>query len=407
VTATLPPPEPQLPESVMSIDAVNPAELNAATRLPLLAASPAAIERRYATIRAALLVEMGVLATLALALVALELGLIAIDLGSRGVLVVLLGLAPLPLLVAFGLWLDRFEPEPPWLLARTLLWGAGAAILVAGFVNSAVADAFGETAAAVVAAPLGEELLKGIAVWWIYRYRREHLHGIKDGIVYAIFVGVGFTVVEDAGYYADAFGRGTEVLAGTVVIRGMLTPLMHSFFTAFTAMAIARAATVQGRTRRALLVLAGFSVAVFLHALWNSGAGMALYPVLYLPPFLYGLVRLRRHRREQQRMLERGLLPEVTARLLAADTVEQLQQGTTLREFWSALGSTSHPLHARRRAQAAAWSLAAHRAAVVQQVERGTPPRPIDRAIDDELLRSLVRTLNDRQQLSLSGIGAG
>jgi protease PrsW len=205
VTATLPPPEPQLPESVMSIDAVNPAELNAATRLPLLAASPAAIERRYATIRAALLVEMGVLATLALALVALELGLIAIDLGSRGVLVVLLGLAPLPLLVAFGLWLDRFEPEPPWLLARTLLWGAGAAILVAGFVNSAVADAFGETAAAVVAAPLGEELLKGIAVWWIYRYRREHLHGIKDGIVYAIFVGVGFTVVEDATYYADAF----------------------------------------------------------------------------------------------------------------------------------------------------------------------------------------------------------
>jgi protease PrsW len=189
----------------MSIDGISPAELDAATRLPLLAASPAAIERRYATIRAALLVEMGVLATLALALVALELGLIAIDLGSRGVLVVLLGLAPLPLLVAFGLWLDRFEPEPPWLLARTLLWGAGAAILVAGFVNSAVADAFGETAAAVVAAPLGEELLKGIAVWWIYRYRREHLHGIKDGIVYAIFVGVGFTVVEDATYYADAF----------------------------------------------------------------------------------------------------------------------------------------------------------------------------------------------------------
>jgi hypothetical protein len=173
----------------------------------------------------------------------------------------------------------------------------------------------------------------------------------------------------------------------------MLTPLMHSFFTAFTAMGIARAATVDGRTRRALLVLAGFSVAVFLNAVWNSSVGMVLSPVLYLPPFAYGLVRLRRHRREQQRMLDRGLLPEVTTGLLAADAVEQLQQGTTLREFWSALGTTSHPLHARRRAQAAAWSLAAHRDAVKQQMERGTPPRPIDRAIDEELRRSLARAM--------------
>jgi protease PrsW len=393
VAVTLPPPDPQPTTSSISIDGVDDAELEAATRLPLRAASPAVIVRRYASIRAALLVEMGVLATLALALVALELGLIAVDMGSGGMLAVLLGLAPLPLLVAFGLWLDRFEPEPPWLLARTLLWGAGAAIVVSGFVNSTVADAFGETAAAVISAPLGEELLKGLAVWWIYRYRREHLHGVKDGIVYAIFVGVGFTVVEDVTYYAGALEGGSEELATTVLVRGMMTPLMHSFFTAFTAMAIARAATVDGRIRRALLVLAGFSVAVFLHALWNSDVGVALFPVLYLPPFSYGLVRLRRHRREQQRMLDRGLLPEVTAGLLAADAVQQLQQGTTLREFWSALGSTSNPLHARRCAQAAAWSLAAHRDAVMQRMERGTPPRPIDRAIDDELRRSLVRAV--------------
>jgi protease PrsW len=393
MTVTLPPPDPQLPTSATSIGAIDPAELDAATRLPLRAASPALIARRYASIRAALLIEMGLLATLALAMVALDFGMIAINMGSGGVLVVLLGLAPLPLLVAFGLWLDRFEPEPPWLLARTLLWGAGAAIVVAGFVNEMVADAFGVTASAVIAAPLGEELLKGLAVWWIYRHRREHLHGIKDGIVYALFVGIGFTVVEDATYYARALGDGSEALATTVLIRGMLTPLMHSFFTAFTAMAIARAATVDGRMRRALIVLAGLSAAVLLHALWNSGVGMVLFPVLYLPPFVYGLVRLRRHRREQQRMLERGLLPEVTTGLIGADAVEQLQQGTTLREFWSALGSTSHPLHARRCAQAAAWSLAAHRDAVMQRMERGTPPRPIDRAIDDELRRSLVRAM--------------
>src|ERR1051325_7698813 len=36
---------------------------------------------------------------------------------------------PVPVYVTLVLWLDRYEPEPPWMLATAFFWGA----LVAGF----------------------------------------------------------------------------------------------------------------------------------------------------------------------------------------------------------------------------------------------------------------------------------
>ena len=59
--------------------------------------------------------------------------------GFDWLLAVALALGPVPALLALGMWLDRFEPEPVWLLARTFLWGAAVAILTAGIVNNFVA----------------------------------------------------------------------------------------------------------------------------------------------------------------------------------------------------------------------------------------------------------------------------
>ena len=47
--------------------------------------------------------------------------------GLGWLLAVALALGPIPALLALGMWLDRCEPEPVWLLARTLLWGAAGA----------------------------------------------------------------------------------------------------------------------------------------------------------------------------------------------------------------------------------------------------------------------------------------
>ena len=68
--------------------------------------------------------------------------------------------------------------------------------------------AFGEFVARVVSAPFVEEAMKGLAVLYVFRRRREHLDGVTDGIVYALFVGLGFAVVENIQYYVAAIEEG-------------------------------------------------------------------------------------------------------------------------------------------------------------------------------------------------------
>lgn len=146
----------------------------------------------------------GALFWIVCALVAISVVAGALATGAGGWIALVLALLPALPLVATGLWLDRFEPEPPWLLARTFLWGAGIATGISGIANTTVAEILGRTAAIVASAPLVEEALKGVAVLWVFRHHREHLQGVKDGIVYALFVGLGFSVLENTNYYFTA-----------------------------------------------------------------------------------------------------------------------------------------------------------------------------------------------------------
>ncbi|PYT02260.1 MAG: PrsW family intramembrane metalloprotease, partial [Acidobacteria bacterium] len=43
---------------------------------------------------------------------------------------------PVPIYVALVLWLDRYEPEPPWMLATAFFWGALVAVFFAIVINS-------------------------------------------------------------------------------------------------------------------------------------------------------------------------------------------------------------------------------------------------------------------------------
>src|SRR5688500_14952295 len=84
---------------------------------------------------------------LALASGALSLAIILAELGPRAFAVgVLFAVLPVPVYLALALWLDRFEPEPPQVLATTFLWGATVAAALALVVNSAV-DALARDAA--------------------------------------------------------------------------------------------------------------------------------------------------------------------------------------------------------------------------------------------------------------------
>ena len=318
------------------------------------------VERKYRYIGSALFVEAGMLIAVAVGFTLLEFAAFATD-GLEGIIALVLALAPVPLLWSLGLWLDRFEPEPPWLLARTFLWGAAVATLVAGIINTTVGMVAGEFVAAVICAPLIEEAMKGTGVLYVFRKRREHFNGRMDAVVYALFVGLGFAVVENVQYYAMGYHEGTDVFTATVIMRGLLTPFLHPLFTVFTALAVARAAE-KGKSVINLRTLGGYWCAVFAHGLWNSGIGIFIYPFVLVPLFIWFVRRILRLRTDQHGEVGAYLKPEIDAGLIPLPVVQRLVLGDFRpRETFRALGKSDHPLHQWRAFHHAAYQLASYR----------------------------------------------
>ncbi|MDH3683517.1 MAG: PrsW family glutamic-type intramembrane protease [Acidimicrobiia bacterium] len=177
---------------------------------------------------------------------------------------ILLGLVPLLIVLPVLAWLDRVEPEPRSSRIHAVLWGATVAGVVSGIVNTIVAGAAGETAAAVVSAPLVEEAMKGLGVLWAVR--RREVDSVIDGIVYAGWVALGFAVVEDFLYFVDAAADG--FLVQIFVLRALFTPFAHPLFTSWIGLAIGLAVT----RRQSLAANAawGYGLAVVSHAAWNG-----------------------------------------------------------------------------------------------------------------------------------------
>lgn len=177
--------------------------------------------------------------------------------------------AVVPLLIVWPTlaWLDRVEPEPTSSRVHAVLWGATVAVLGAAVVNETVAAATSTTVAAVVSAPLVEEALKALGVLWAVR--RGEVDGVTDGIVFAGWVALGFAVVEDVLYFAEA----GELFASVFVLRAILTPFVHPLFTFWVGLAIGVAVS-RGRPAWPA-ALWGYAVSVGLHALWNGSLSLA------------------------------------------------------------------------------------------------------------------------------------
>lgn len=173
--------------------------------------------------------------------------------------------------------LDRFDPEPWWCLVMAFLWGAVVATGFSGMINTVVhivfASAFGKEAgelvSAAVSAPIAEEFWKGLAVLGFFYFLRREFDGIVDGIIYAIFCALGFAAVENVSYYARAAVQGSDVLAGTFLLRGVFTPWLHPLFTAMTGIGFGLARESESKWMKGLAPLAGYCVGVCLHAMWN------------------------------------------------------------------------------------------------------------------------------------------
>ena len=224
-----------------------------------------------------------------------------------------LALAPVPLLIAVVLFIDRLEPEPRLNLAFGFLWGAGIAALFAALINTAGLDyitqpalgaSTGQYISATAGAPVVEETLKGLFLVWLVRWRRQELDGPTDGIVYAAMVGLGFAMTENIGYYINALGSpvhgGVSLLGYTFVLRGVLSPFLHPVFTSMTGIGAAYAAS---HRHAGWALPLGWFAAVCLHAMWNglsifglAGTIVAYAILLCLLGVLYAVIRADRRR---------------------------------------------------------------------------------------------------------------
>ncbi|MFI7224328.1 PrsW family intramembrane metalloprotease [Nonomuraea angiospora] len=192
----------------------------------------------------------------------------------------LLGVAPLPVLLAAVLSLDRLEPEPKLNLAFAFAWGAGVAIVLglalsfvgeALFTRAGLGEAAVDDVGTVLLAPVIEEALKGAALLLLLR-RRQEIDGLTDGIVYASMAGLGFAAVENVGYYLLAYNEdGAGEALQLFVIRGLIDPLGHPIYTSMIGLGVAYALTRRTVARFAAIPL-GYLGAVFLHGLWNGSA---------------------------------------------------------------------------------------------------------------------------------------
>ena len=236
------------------------------------------------------------------------------------------------------IWLDRYDPEPLWLLALAFAWGALVAVIASFIVNTVIGTGvavaiggtdgmvLGNVVGAVISAPVVEEASKGIGLLILLIFFRRYFDDILDGIVFAGVIALGFATVENVLYYGQALGN--SGIAGLIVIffmRGVLSPFAHVTFTAMTGIGCGIARESHNKFVRFMLPVLGYFAAVFLHAFWN---GMAViggfesfligYLILEIPFFLifigFAFYIMRRQNKILKEMLAidiaRGLIPQ-------------------------------------------------------------------------------------------------
>lgn len=232
------------------------------------------------------------------------------------------------------IWLDRYDPEPSWLLALAFAWGGLVAVIVSFVVNTVLGEvAFQVTQSveaatfvgAVISAPIFEEASKGVGLLVLLLFFRRYFDDILDGIVFAGVIALGFATVENVLYYGRAVGAGG--LGGLTILffmRGIMSPFAHVTFTAMTGIGCGIARESHNTLVKLLLPVVGYAAAVLLHAIWNGmavigglGGFVIGYLILEIPFFLifvgFSLYIMRRQNKILTEMLAldvaRGLIP--------------------------------------------------------------------------------------------------
>lgn len=271
-----------------------------------------------------------------------------------------MAVAPMVGILAFIWWMDRYDREPLRFVLVSFLWGGIGAIILSIIASELSINLFKEAiysrlytgfdASTVVVAPVVEELMKGLIVFFLLRYR--HFDNVTDGLVYGAAAGLGFGMTENFLYfttYAEHMS-GYEWL-NLIFIRSMMTANMHCAATATFGAGIAKLRDYGAKA--ILYVIGGYVLAVLLHASWNYlvstgdmedwGTAVMLLIVYIGVIFLIFVFGIRGERKQREKMLteefDLGVLPkEFKKTLLSYGAMkksgwfpEQLNKGKYLR----------------------------------------------------------------------------
>lgn len=276
---------------------------------------------------------------------------------------------PVPIYAAMLLWIDRFEPEPAWMLILTFLWGALVATFVSVIVNSVVETAFGKSYSLMYSAPIVEESMKAQILFILFITRKADFDGVVDGIVYAGMVALGFAMTENISYYSrELLGDGN--LPATFFVRGILSPFAHPLFTSMTGIGLGIARETKNIFIKLTAPLVGLGMAMVLHHIWNhstllaEGAGFIFVYFLLMVPTFFGMLGVIAYALIREgRMVRRNLAPELASGVLT------LKEVVLLGSVLGRLGASTKALTqsgfgawiAQRRFHEAASLLAFHR----------------------------------------------
>jgi RsiW-degrading membrane proteinase PrsW (M82 family) len=306
------------------------------------------------------------------------LSLLAIGLGTgwNGFIAgFLMAAVPVPFYIAFALWVDRFEPEPPWMLGIAFIWGSSIAVFFAlifnsinqGILTSLVGEAEASALTNILSAPIVEELAKGAALLLLFVWKRDEFDNVTDGIVYASMVGLGFAMTENVQYYGQAVVEPSGNALIVFVLRGIMGPLAHPLYTSMTGIGFGRARESDKKRVKVFAPLLGLTAAILLHATWNLSASLgavffASYFLVMVPAFIAVIViaifSLRREakiiRKHLEHVVAEGVLSDYD--LAVVTSVRGRIRASSRALFTSGIGQW----RARRRFHALATELAFH-----------------------------------------------
>ncbi|MCD6564125.1 MAG: PrsW family intramembrane metalloprotease [Thermoproteales archaeon] len=177
---------------------------------------------------------------------------------------------------------DRYEPEPFWILALAFGWGA-ASTLIAILLNDILIPFFGGWAGAAAFVEEPSKIL-GIYLLAINPRLGKELNDHLDGLLYGALAGLGFGFVENILYISRGLAMGNWLI---IALRA-ITVGMHMFCTGLIGWWIGYL-KVTNKQINIYNILPALLFAIFIHMTWNTVTYLGLLGlliILVLGPFL-------------------------------------------------------------------------------------------------------------------------